>query len=203
MGLFDSPVEKGKSFSDLKKYVSDFEIVEVKDKKGRLRKRAVYKGTWTVIQSSDTAVKLKLWGTLALAVILAVVYIRMLLLTHLASGQILVMVPFLAGLFPALYLVMGAFSLPFRGKPMRRDQYMHSFIRVSRSAAAVIVCAAIGLIASLIYRAVAGNWLFWPEDRLFVIFCFLIMGMSAGTITLLRSIDLTEKPNEAYRDKYL
>ena len=198
MGLFDNPVEKGKSFSDLKKYVNDFEIVEVKDKKGRLRKRAVYKGTWTVIQSPMSTVKFKLWGALAMAVAVAAVYMRMMLLTHLASGQLLVMAPFLLGLFPALYMLMGALSRPFRGKPMRRDQYMHSFIRVSRSAAAVIVCAAIGFVASLIYRAVVGNWLFLPEDRLFVGLCLVIMVLSAGAITLLRSIDLTERPNEAY-----
>ncbi len=203
MRLFDNPVEKGKSFSDLRKYVNDFEVVEVKDDKGRIRKQAVYKGVWTVIRSPEPAVKLKLWGTLVLAIGLAAVYMRMMLLTHLTSGQVIVMLPFLVGLFPALYMLMGAFSLPFRGKPMRRDQYMHSFIRVSRSSAAIVVCVAVGLIAMLVFRIVSGNWDFFAEDRLFTVLAFLNAGLAAGAMTLLRSVDLTERPNEAYNPQML
>ena len=200
MGLFDTPVQKGQSFSDRKKYIDDFELVETKDDKGRVRKRAVYKGVWTELRPPVKKSLYKIWAVLALAVLLAVVYVRMLLLTHLTSGNVLAMLPLLIGLFPGLYLLMGALSLPFRGRPMRRDQYMHSFIRVSRSAVAVIVCVAVGLIASFIYRAVNGDWTFFREDRLFIILCLVSAALASGAITLLRTVEVAERPNEAYTE---
>jgi hypothetical protein len=108
------------------------------------------------------------------------------------------MVPLLIGLFPGMYLLMGALSLPFRGRPMRRDQYMHSFIRASRSAVAVIVCAAAGLIASIIYRAVNGDWSFFREDRLFIILCLVSAALASGVLSLLRTVEVAERPNETY-----
>ena len=198
MGLFDSPVEKTRTFADRHQYAGDFEIVDITDAKGRTRKRALYRGTWTALRPPEKNAKIKLWATLALALALAIIYGRMVTLTHLTSGRILAMLPLYGGMLPGLYLLMGAASLPFTGRPMRRDQYMHSFIRVSRSAAAVIVCVALGIIVSSVYRAIDGNWSFFPEDRLFLILCFLILGTAAGTITLLRTIDLMEKENGAY-----
>ena len=198
MGLFDNPLEKGQNLSDRKKYIDDFELVETTDEKGRVRKRAVYKGTWTVLRPPVKTAQYKLWGALGMAAALAVVYVRMLLLTHLTSGQLLAMVPLLIGLFPGMYLLMGALSLPFRGRPMRRDQYMHSFIRASRSAVAVIVCAAAGLIASIIYRAVNGDWSFFQEDRLFIILCLVSAALASGVLSLLRTVEVAERPNETY-----
>ena len=200
MGLFDNPLEKGQNLSDRKKYIDDFELVETKDDKGRVRKRAVYRGVWTVLRPPVKKSLYKLWAVLALAVLLAAVYVRMLLLTHLSSGNLLTMLPLLTGLFPGMYMLMGAMSLPFRGRPMRRDQYMHSFIRVSRSAVAIIVCVAVGLIVSLIYRAVNGDWTFFREDRLFIILCLVSAALASGTLTLLRMVDVAELPNEAYTE---
>lgn len=198
MGLFDSIVEKGKSFSDLNRYVGDFKIVEIKDEKGKPRKRALYTGVWTVIRSFNTAVKARLWMALGTAALLLIAYGGMLLTLHAASGQILVMLPLLLGLFPGLYLLLGCASLPFRGKPMRRDQYMHSFIRASRSAVAVGAFVLVGLAASLIYRAVEGDWLFLSGDWRFLICCVLILSLSASVLTLLRGIDVTERENAAF-----
>lgn len=198
MGLFDNPLEKGRSFSDLKKYIGDFKIVEEKDAKGRLRKKAVYTGIWFVPAEKPETTRRKLAGTALMAVSLIVVYVWMILLTHASSGQYPVMIPLLLGLFPCLHLAMGAASLPFRGKPMRRDQYMHSFIRASRSALAIGVFDLIAMIATMIYRAVKPDWIYLPEDWLYTGFSIASAILAAGIIFLLRSIDLNEKPNEAY-----
>lgn len=201
MGLFDSFLGKERSFSDLKKYVDDFEITEEKDAGGKVRKTAKYKGQWTVLRETTAAVMSRIWLTAGLSALILAAYIRMLLLTHMAGGELLVMLPLLAGLFPALYLGMGVFSLPFRGKPMRRDQYMHGFIRVFRSCAAVSIFMLIGQLAALIFRAVRGDWLYMREDWLFTgLGCFVLFG-ALGIIGLLRSVDLTERPNGFYRGK--
>lgn len=201
MGLFDNPLEKGRSFSDLKKYVDDFKIVEEKDAKGRLRKKAVYTGVWFVSGEKPETTRRKLFGALGLAVLLVAAYVRMILLTHASSGQYPVMIPMLIGLFPCMYLMMGVFSLPFRGKPMRRDQYMHSFIRASRSATAVGVFDLIALIATMIYRAVKPDWIYLPEDWVYTALAVAVPALALGIIFLLRSVDLNEKPNNAFPEK--
>ena len=195
MGLFDSPLGREKTFSDLKKYVNDFEVTEEKDAGGRLKKKVIYKGPLMVLRDPSPAVFARLWITLGLTLALAAAYVKMLLLTHLAGGQLLVMLPPLAGLFPLLYLLMGAAALPFRGKPMRRDQYMHSFIRVFRSAAAVAACSALGQAAAVIYRAVVSNWEYFPEDWLFTGLGLGVVIAAAGIIFLLRPVEVAEQEN--------
>ena len=196
MGLFDNPLENGRSFSDLKKYINDFKIVEEKDAKGRLRKKAVYTGVWFVPAEKPEKTRWKLIGTVAMALLLMAAYVRMILLTHASSGQYPVMVPMLLGLFPGMYLMMGILSLPFRGNPMRRDQYMHGFIRASRSVVALGICDLVALIATMIYRAVKPDWIYFPEDWLYTSLAVAVPALAAGIIFLLRSIDLDEKPND-------
>ena len=199
MGLFDNPLEKGKAFSDLRKYVGDFEIVEVKDRKGRLKKKALYKANWMVLRSPVRAAQFKLWAALVSALALVILYVRAVLLTHLFAGRLLVMLPLLAGLFPAMYLLMGVFSLPFRAKPMRRDQYMHSFIRVARSSAAVAAFVAVSAVMTLVLRAVEKAWQFMPEDWVFLILCAAVILVAIGIIALLHTVDTDEKPNQAFK----
>ncbi len=203
MGLFDNPAEKGRKFSDLNKYVTDFRLVRETDAKGKTRTRAVYTGPWTVMRETGTPLKLRLWGSFLLTLGVAGCQIWLVMLNHLGSGMLLVMLPILIGLLPGLYLLMGSFSLPFRGKPMRRDQYMHSFIRVSRSAVAVACFTLAGLLACLVYRIIRGDWSFFRGDWLFLTACGLIIGMCVAVIFLLRSIDLAEKENGAYEPQTL
>ncbi len=198
MGLFSNPLDPNRSFGDRKKYLDDFKIIEEKNAKGVIRKKAVYTGTWTVPLEKPAVVRRKLAGTLVLAAAMLAMYLWMLLLTHFGSGQYPVMIPLLAGLFPSLYLGMGVLALPYRGKPMRRDQYMHSFIRASRSALAVGVCDVTALLALMICRAVTGDWIYLKEDWLYTALAVVIPGMAAAVIFLLRSVDLTDKPNDAY-----
>ena len=203
MGIFSdlSGIGKGGPVSRRARYAEDFTVVEVPDRKGRLRKKAVYIGTWTVIRDWNAAARRTLWGTAALTLLIVVLYVRALLLTHFASGKLLVMLPLLAGLFPLFYLCMGATALPYGGKPMRRDQYMHSFIRMSRSAVAVAAFAIAGLLAMLIYRIVLKDWLFLPEDRLFLAFYILAAAASVLIVFLLRRLDLAERENKAYESE--
>ena len=203
MGLFDIFLSKDGKFSDLKRYVGDFEVVEVRDKNGKTRKKARYTGVWTVPRDGSPATRAKLFAAAAMAFLLIAIYFWLLLLTHAGSGSLLVMLPLLAGLFPGLYLIFGVLSLPFTGRPMRHDQYMHSFIRASRSATAIAVFVLAGLIMSFIDRAIRGDWLFLPEDFRFIAGCVIILLLSLGLVLILRGIDLTEKENDAFEAKLL
>lgn len=194
MGFLDNFFPSASGKPERNTFARDFEIVEVKDSKGRIRKKARYTGTWIVFRDPGAARKV-MPCSLVLSALLAGLYIGTLLLKHLVSGQVIVMFPLLAGLMPLLYLLMGATSLPFRGKPMRQDQYMHSFIRISRSCTAVAACAVLTLVVTVGYRIYTGNWQFFEEDILFMILCAVIACLSIGLILLLRSVDFAEMPN--------
>lgn len=199
MGFFDNPFEKGFGLRDTKRYINDFQIEEIRDKKGYIKKKARYIGQWFVLLESQSIVRAKLWTTIGLTLALITVYIWALLLDHFGAGHLAVMLPLLIGLFPIMYLLMGVLSFPYMGRPMRRDQYMHSFIRASRSSAAVVVCAAISMIAILIIRICTVDWFFTKEDNLFMLYLLSVVVLGAGIIFLLRAIKLTEKPNDAYK----
>ena len=195
MKLFGNTEESKRIFGDLTKYIDDFRIETTTDSRGRVRKKAVYTGVWTVLREPGTGTLCRLWGALAFSLGVAAASALQLLTEHAYGGKYPVMVPLLTGLFPCLYLVFGCLSLPFRQRPMRRDQYMHSFIRAFRSATAVITFQTFGLIASIIYRIAAADWLFLAGDMRFVISGVLIIGFASGAIWLLRGIEVTERPN--------
>ena len=198
MAFFGNLLGSGKLFSDRMRYVNDFRIEEYRDARGKMRKKAVYTGPWTVLCEPGRGTLAKLIGAAALSVLSAVTLINALLLTHAVSGNLFVMIPLYLALFPMFYLLMGAASLPYRRKPMHRDQYMHGVTRMQRSSVAIIVFVAVGMIASLICRAVIRDWLYWKEDIWFLIGCGISAVFCAGILFLLGRIDTKECPNETY-----
>ena len=195
MKLFDNTEENRRRFGELTRYADDFRIETVTDAKGKARRKTVYIGAWTVLRDKGRGTVFRLWGSLTMSFAAVAACALQLLTEHSCDRKYTVMLPLLAGLFPCLYLLMGCLSLPFRLRPMRRDQYMHSFIRVFRSATAVICFEAITLIASFIYRISAGDWVFLAGDRRFVMYGGLALAFSGVLIRLLRGIGATEMPN--------
>ena len=195
MGLFGSFSDTKSKFSDLRKYVDDYEIVEEQMSNGKLKKTVRYKGTWTILREVSSGTFFKLWLTVLMAFALIGVYVYTLTLTHTTSGLYTVMVPLMAGLFPCLYLAMGVLALPFRGKPMRRDQYMHSFIRISRSCTAILIIAFLAELITLIYRMIENDWLYLPADWRFTVSGIILIAAAVAIILILRSIEITEKEN--------
>ena len=195
MGLFGSFSDTKSKFSDLRKYVDDYEIVEEQMPNGKLKKTVRYKGTWTILREVSSGTFFKLWLTVLMAFALIGVYVYTLTLTHTTSGLYTVMVPLMAGMFPCLYLAMGVLALPFRGKPMRRDQYMHSFIRISRSCTAILIFAFLAELITLIYRMIENDWLYLPADWRFTVSGIILIAASVAIILILRSIEITEREN--------
>ena len=198
MAFFGNLLGSGKLFSDRMRYVDDFKIEEYRDARGKTRRKAVYIGPWTVLNETGGRTLAKIIGAAALAAFAAAAFVNTLLIPqHASSGSLFVMIPLYAALFPTLYLVMGAFSLPYRQKPMRRDQYMHGITRMQRSSVAILVFLAVGVIASFIYRISVKDWLFRKEDIWFLVGCGASALLFAGLLWLLGSIEVHECANDA------
>lgn len=200
MGWIDKFTGKGSKLFDRLKYTEDFRLETETDEKGRTHKKAVYIGTWFVVRDYGTADRLRMAGSLFAAVAVMIIQFSMLLLHHAGSGSLLVALPLAAALFPGMYLLMGTVSLPYRGKPMRRDQYFHGIIRMSRSAVAVLAFNTVAALAVLIYRTIKNDWLFLKGDWTYLILFLISAVLCAGVIWILRGIDITEKPNGSYTE---
>ena len=198
MAFFDNLFGKGKSFSDRMRYVNDFKTEEYRNARGKIRTRAIYIGPWTVLTEPGGKTLAKLIGAAVLAGAAAASLVYALLQMHAFSGNLLVMIPLCVALFPAFYLLMGAFSLPYRQNPMRRDQYMHGITRMQRSSVAVLAFAGVGSLASFILRMVRNDWLFLKGDIRFLVGCGVSVLCLAAILSLLGHIDVAERPNDAY-----
>ncbi len=203
MGLFDNLNGTGKGFqlSDSLKYVDDFKTELVEDENGKVRKKTTYIGTWTELREPGGKTLAKLIGSAVLAAAIGVLLMATLLLNHASSASLLVMLPLAAALFPSLYLLMGAASLPYRQKPMRRDQYMHGFVRMQRSSVAVIIFTVVATICSFVYRIFRSDWLFLTEDGTFLVQLAFVIVCSVGVLWMLGTIEVAEKPNSAHKDE--
>lgn len=201
MGWIDGFTGKGSKLFDRLKYTEDFRLETETDEKGKTRKKAVYIGTWFVIRDYGKADRLRMIGSLLAAAAVMVIQFALLLQSHAGSGSLLVILPLAAALFPGLYLLMGASSLPYRGKPMRRDQYMHGIIRMSRSSVAVLAFNTVAALATLVVRAVKGDWMFLSGDWTFLILFLASAVLCAVILWLLRAIEITERPNGAFTNE--
>ena len=201
MGWIDSFAGKGSKLFDRQKYTDDFRLETETDEKGKIRKKAVYIGTWFLIRDYGSTDRLRMAGSMVLAAVVMIVQFALLLQFHAGSGSLFVILPLAAALFPGLYLVMGAFQLPFRGTPMRRDQYMHGIIRMSRSAVAILSFNTVAVIATFVYRTVKGDWMFLKGDWTFLILFLISAVCCAGVLWILRGIEIAERPNEAFMNE--
>lgn len=191
----DQHIKERKSFFDRLKYADDFRIESETDSKGRTKEKAVYIGNWYVFRDFCSSDRWKMIITLVAGVAVMIFQFLQVLQTHVGSGSLFVLLPMAAALFPGLYLLMGAAGLPYKGNPMRRDQYMHSVIRVSRSAVAILSCNTVAFAATFVLRIVTGDWMFLSGDFIYLALFIVSTAFCAGMILLLRSLDITERPN--------
>ncbi len=205
MGFFSNLTGGGKriGFSDSLKYVDDYKTELVTDEKGRKKRRTRYVGPWYFVTSEPGSARTKMIAALVLGVGAAFCHVMMPLQVHYGASKYPVLVPILLALFPALYLMMGLASLPFKLKPMHRDRHAHSFMRASRSGVAVAAMLAVGFIALFVYRIVDGDFIFFSGDWLFMGLCVTEIVLVIVILRLLYTIDREERPNSAYDEGVL
>lgn len=198
MSLLGNLLDGSKRISDTLNYVDDYKTELVEDEKGRMRKKTTYVGIWYFVDDEPRAARVKLIVSAALCVLAAALCVLPLFIKGVERGWLLAALPKLLALFPLLYLLMGAASLPFSLKPMHRDRYMHSFVRILRSGAAVGVMTLVSFGAKLVYRMVNADWMFMGKDVLELVCGLGAIAALTAAILLLRSVGVEEKPNSAY-----
>ena len=186
------------NFGDLYKkkdhlqYVNDYSDELYEDENGKTRRRSVYIGPHIPIRNELRNLRLILAGAVLLTLILIAALVTALFLNHTTAWFFLVTIPLAVAAFPALYLVMGVMHLPFSGKPMQRDSYMHGIVRMFRSCGAIIAIMAVILAAEFIYRFMNNDWIFLRDDIFFMLLIAAVIVSGIGIIMLLRAVDVDE-----------
>ena len=201
MGLLGNLMGKGNRFSDSMKYVDDYKVELVRNERGRLRKKTTYIGLWFCMREDGRGTRARLIASTALGVCAAADLVGLLMLDHAGSGWLPVSLPKVAALFPMLYLLMGLLSLPFGGKPMPRDRYMHSFIRSLRSSVALLALEGVSLLLGAVYRLLYRDWLFLSGDWQYLVLCAMSFASLGAILRLLSGIGIKELPNAACAKK--
>lgn len=182
------------------KFASLYQSENYVDARGRKKTRLRYTGPWTVPLSTDrgTRIRIRACGIGTWLILAALIGLQ--LFRHASSGCWYTAVPLMAALFPGAYGALGSIDLPWRLKPLTRDRYMHSVIRICRSSLAVLILTgAAAVVCEPVYRIISGDWIFLSEDVLYLILCLIAAGLAFGEIITLRGMEFHEVPNERYR----
>ena len=143
------------------------------------------------VREDKSRLRIKLPAVAALAVLAVLTVLSAVFTRHV--GGLIAELPLIISLFPCLYLIMGIFLLPYSGKPMKRDAYMHGMIRVFRSCGALTVLMAIILVFEIIRRIAQQDTLFLRDDVLFLIRVAGAVILPVLIIVILRSVEIDEK----------
>ena len=172
-------------------YLDDYEIRCVTDEKGREKKTVVYTGPLIPVTEEKNKLRIKLLSVSVIAVCTVLTVLSAVFTRHV--GGMIAELPLIISLFPCLYLVMGVFLLPFSGKPMKRDAYMHGMIRVFRSCGALTVLMGVVLVSEIIRRIAQQDTLFLRGDIMFIVRIIGALILCVAIILILRSVEIDEK----------
>ena len=181
------------------KYAALYRSEPYVDERGRKKTRLRYTGPWMVPLDTERVaqIKIPLCGIGTWLILAALIVLQ--LFRHASSGCWYTSVLLLLALFPGAYGALGSIDLPWRGKPLTYDRYMHSVIRICRSSLAVLILTGVtAVICEPVYRIVSRDWIFLREDIGFLILCLFAAGLAYGEIRTLRDMEYHEVPNERF-----
>ena len=151
-----------------RRYRDSFRVVTgVDPATGRARRTAEYTGEWYAFPAGSPAPRrrgLRLCAGAGLYWLLALAHLR---LGHAASHCAYALLPFLAGLIPGVYALMGAAALARAPARMTVPQRENGPGRASRAAFGCALLSAAGAVGCAVYLTLAGRWPEgWPEPLL-------------------------------------
>ncbi|MBR5897025.1 MAG: hypothetical protein IKZ39_05355 [Lachnospiraceae bacterium] len=174
------------------KFTDDYTIEYYTDAKGREKERAVYIGPHIPVREDLKSLRLKLTGIVMLALITVALILICHLINHTTAWWFGTVIPLGAALFPAMFILFSLSNLPFDGKSMQRDGYMHGIIRLFNCFGAITAIMAVELVFEIIYRIANSDWMFVSGDIVFAILVVFTIVLSIAAIAILRSIDVDE-----------
>lgn len=178
------------------RYIDDYKVVPYVGAGGKSKQRLEYIGKYVNI-TDDAAETMRLLRRVQVGVVLILLLLgTCLVLEHSASRTMYVAVPSILNVFPLAYMCIGAFMLPKRIEPMRRDAFAHSISRVQHSAIGIVAFCALTFIGTAVYWIFAGDY-FLIIDAIFIAVTIAEAALSYTIYRRLKGIKTELLPNKA------
>ena len=182
------------------RYVDDYETVPYVGANGRSKEKVRYIGSYYWYAGEKKAVQKTLVLLHVLAYVTAILTIAPLFFRHSAFLTLYVAVIHVVSLFPALYLLMGSFRLPWQQKAQRRDEFDKGFRRIRRSAMAIFVILGLTLVGETVFWCL-NRVPFTGLDGLFLGCLVLSMASCYLIYKVEKGISVEQKPNDFVTQK--
>ncbi len=143
----------------IRKYIKQYRLENVPDKKGKLVTRAVYKGDWFVYRETGEVLK-KARTTVAVSTAVCIVAMITALLFFRNKGvtsQYYTLIPFAVCFLPLLYLSIAAYNVMITGEGKKVDLEHKDGIhdRIAKSSLGIMIfdgLCIIGIVVSLVLK---------------------------------------------------
>lgn len=184
-----------------RRYLNDYEVIPYVGANGKSKQKLRYVGSWYCI-SDDATTDKKILQLHILSYIVATAVLLALLLNHSAYLTMYVSVPAVIALFPIAYLLMGSFRLPWKARPLRRDERDKSLNRMWRSAVGILILFGIVTVGYVVFWFVAGERFVW-QDTAFLLCSAVVLLGSFRIYRVGKSVEVAVHPNDLCPVLYL
>jgi MFS family permease len=135
----------------MRKYADDYELVVKEDEKGRLKKTAVYKGTYfEVVQDERTLKKFKRNSLLLLAITL-IGFLLGGFINNQGMRMFYIAIPWAAAFLPLYFLAFGIIRLPVKKRKFRCDEIGLTFDRMKKASIALFILLSMVVVGEIIF----------------------------------------------------
>lgn len=182
------------------RYVEDYETIPYVGANGRSKQKVRYIGSYQCFSESDETLRPKLILLHILSYLAVVWTVAPLFFRHSAYQTMYVAVTNVLALFPSLYLLMGSFRLPWRKKPMRRDEFEKGFDRIRHSAVGILIVLGATLVGEIVFWCL-NRVPFRAMDAVFIA-CIVLSEVTSFLIyNIGKRIQVEKKPNDFVEQK--
>lgn len=140
-----------------KKYIEDYDLVEMEDSRGRLKKTAVYQGDYFHLNLEESKIKSFKQQIALLFLAVCGLHIGAGFVNNPGLNQMYAAIPYTVAFFPLVFLGTGVLRIPSEKRLYRNEEIGLSYKRVVNMCRLYLLFMTIGIIGIMIYLIVASN----------------------------------------------
>jgi len=166
----------------MRRYADDYEIAYEKDKKGREKKIAVYKGQYFEVNIDETQLVKFRRICILLLILVALLHIGGGFVANRGMYLFYVAMPYVIAFLPLYFLSAGILRLPKEKRKYRRDEVGLTFDRMKKASYSFFVILLAGILGDIIFLFVLATEGLWQE----YLFLSIQVLAALGTFIIIR-----------------
>ena len=134
-----------------KKYIKDYELVEIEDDQGRVKQIVKYHGDYFTLDLDESQIKKNKREFILLTFAILIIHVAAGFVANPGTYQFYVALPYTTAFLPLLFMTMAVFRLPGEKRPYRKEEIGLSYDRIRKTSLAYLIITAVGLVGTLVY----------------------------------------------------